>query len=257
MTATRVPGCSGVSKFGEIARAHQVAAREQLVGGEHAVQRLAGNAHETRIARAGADEHRVEAHLGDHLLDREQAPDQRVAFELDAEPLELVDLDVDHRVRQAEIRDAVLQHAARLVEGLVDGDVASRLGHVGGARHAGGTRADDAHLEAVGLDVGNVRPAFADRHVADEAFEAADGHRLQRLADGAHALALVFLRADAAADRGQQVGVGDDVVGAVEVLVGDLLDEAGDVDSHRATAHAGRVAHMRQRSASTSASSSA
>ena len=35
----------------------------------------------------------------------------------------------------------------------------------------------------------------------------------------------VLLRADAAADRRQQVGVGDDVVGAAEILRADLLDE--------------------------------
>ena len=104
-----------------------------------------------------------------------------------------------------------------------------------------GPGADDADLEARRLDVGNVGPAFGDRHVADEALEPADGHRLQRLADRAHAFALVLLRAHAPAHRRQQVGVGDDVVGAVEVLLRDLLDEAGDVDAHRAAAHAGLV----------------
>ena len=235
------PGLQRCVEFGEIARAHQVAAREQLVSGEHAVQRLARNAHETRVARARANEHGVKAHLGDHLLDREQPPDQRVALELDAKARELLDLDVDDRIRQPEIRDAVLQHATRLVERLVYGHVAAGLGHVGGTRHAGRARADDADLEPVVLDVRNIHPTFADRHVADPALEAADRDRLQRLADGAHTLALAFLRADAAADGRQQVGIGDDVVRAVIVLVGDLLDEGGNVDAHRAAAHARRV----------------
>ncbi len=155
--------------------------------------------------------------------------------------LSLLDLDVDHAVGQAEVGDAVLEHAAGLVEGLVDRHVAAGLGHVGRAGHARRARTDDADLEAVGLDVGNVGPAFGDRHVADEALEPADRHRLQRLAHRAHAFALVFLRAHAPAHRRQQVGVGDDVVGAVEILALDLLDEAGNVDADRAAAHAGLV----------------
>ena len=63
--------------------------------------------------------------------------------------LELVDLGVDDRVRQAEVGNAVLEHAARLVEGLVDRDVAAGLGHVGRAGHAGRAGADDADAEPV------------------------------------------------------------------------------------------------------------
>ena len=131
---------------------------------------------------------------------REQPPDQRVALEAHAELLELADLRVHDGVRQAEVRDAVLEHAARLVERLVDGHLAARLGHVGRAGHAGRAGADDADPEAVALDVRDVGPAFLDREVADPALEPADGHGLERVADRAHALALVLLRADAAAD---------------------------------------------------------
>src|SRR4029450_4508903 len=140
--------------------------------------------------------------------------DQSVAFELDAEAREFLDLDVDDGIRQPEIRDAVLQHAACFVERLVDRYVAAGLGHVRGACHARRARTDDADLEPVAFDVGNVRPAFADRHAAPPPLKAADPYRLQGLANGADTLALVFLRADATADGRQQVGVGDDVVGA-------------------------------------------
>jgi len=48
-------------------------------------------AHEARVTRAGADEHYVEAHLVDHLLDwLNRRPDQRVALEAHAELLELL-----------------------------------------------------------------------------------------------------------------------------------------------------------------------
>ena len=124
-------------------------------------------------------------------------------------------------VGQAEIGNAVFQHAARLVKGFVDGDVAAGLGHVGRAGHAGRSGADDADPEAVGLDIGNVDPALLDGGVADEAFQAADRDRLERLADRAHAFALGFLRTHAAANRRQQIGVGEDVVGAAEILFAD------------------------------------
>jgi hypothetical protein len=155
--------------------------------------------------------------------------------------LQIVDLGVDHRVGQAEIGNAVFQHAARLVEGLVDGDVAAGLGHVGRAGHAGRPGADDADLEPVRLDIGNVDPALLDGGVADEALQPADRDRFERFADRAHAFALVLLRTDPAANRRQQIGVGEDVVGAAEILLGRFLDEAGDVDSHRAAGDAGFV----------------
>ena len=183
----------------------------------------------------------MEAHLRHHLLDGEQAADQRIAFELDAEVAQLLDLGVDDVVRQAEVGNAVLQHPARGVEGFVDDDFTPCLGHVRGARHSGRPRADDADLVAGRLDVRNVLPALGDRHVADEALEPSDGDRLQRVAHRAHAFALVLLRAHSAADRRQQVGVGDDVVSAVIVLLGDFLDEGRDVDADRAPAHAGFV----------------
>ncbi len=224
-----------------VAGAHQVAARQELVGRQDAVQRFARNAHEARVPGTGADEHRMESQLGHHLLDREQPADQRVAFELDPELLQLIELGVDHLVRQTEIGNAVLQHATGLMKRLVDGHVAAGLCHVGRASHSRGARADDADLVSAGLDVRNVGPALLDRHVADEPLEATDRNGFQGVADRAHALALILLRADAAADRREQVGIGDDVVRAVMVLLHDLLDERGDVDTDGTAAHAGLI----------------
>ena len=143
-TATRLPSGIGVSKFGNSLARIRLQRVSSSLADKHAVERIAGNAEHRRIAGAGADEDGVEAHLVDHLLDGEQAADQRVAFELDAELAQIVDFGVDHRVGQAEIGNAVFQHAAGLVERLEDGHLAAGLGHVGGAGHAGGTGADDA-----------------------------------------------------------------------------------------------------------------
>ena len=183
----------------------------------------------------------MKTHLVNHLLDREESSDQRIAFKLDAELLQVVDLGVDHLVGQTEIRNAVLQNAARLVKGLVHRDVATGLGHVGGAGHAGRAGANNADPKAVRLDVRNIDPALLDGGVADKALHAPDGHRFKRVAHGADTFALVFLRADAPADRRQQIGVGQNVIGAAKILFADFLDEARDIDAHRAARDAGLV----------------
>ncbi len=85
---------------------------------------------------------------------------------------------------------------------------------------------------AVSLDRSGQRPSVLERQVSDEAFQAADAHWLQLLADDAQGFALGFLWADAAANGGQHVVSGQDVVGFAEVVVFDGLDEPRDVDGH-------------------------
>ena len=227
--------------MGEVAGAHQVAAGQEFVGREDAVQGIAGDAQGGRVTGTDTDEDGVKTHFGNHLFEGKEASDQRIAFELDAQLDELVDFGIDHRVGQAEIRDAVFQHAAGLVEGLEHGNFAAGLGHIRRAGHACRAGADDADLVAVLLDVGEVGPAFADRRVTDKAFESADGHRFQRLADGTFAFALVFLWADAATDGRQEAGLRQDVVGTAQILLIDFLDEAGDVDADRTARNTGLV----------------
>ena len=77
--------------------------------------------------------------------------------------------------------------------------------------------------------------------VADEALQLADGHGLGLLAADALALALVLLRADAAADGRQHGLLANDVQGAAKVLLADLLNELGDVDVDRAALDAERL----------------
>ena len=74
--------------------------------------------------------------------------------------------------------------------------------------------------------------------VADEALEAGDGDRLLDLA--ARAVGLALVRADAAADGGEGVGLARDAVGLGEALVGDQGDVALRAGVHGAGALAGR-----------------
>ena len=94
-------------------------------------------------------------------------------------------------------------------------------------------------LNPIRLDIGDVDPALGDGGVADQAFEAADRDRLQRIADRANAFALVLLRAHPAADGRQEVGPGEGVVGAAKILLAELADETGDVDSDRTAVDTG------------------
>ena len=97
---------------------------------------------------------------------------------------------LDDVLGQAELGDAVEQHAAGRVEGLEDRDVVAVLDELARGGQAGGAGADDRDLLAgrrrgVGLRSGPGAPG----PVGDEALEVADGDRA------------ALLGADAAASR--------------------------------------------------------
>ena len=111
-------------------------------------------------------------------------------------------------------------------------------------------------LKPLGSTYGCAAPALGERQVADPALEPADGHRLQGVADRADAFALVFLGAHPPADRRQQVCVGEDVVGAAEVLLGEIfsMKPGMSIATGQALRYRRVPGHTRQRSASFSAS---
>src|SRR6266511_807910 len=220
--------------------AHEVHAGEELVRRVDLARVLAGDPDERRGARADAEEHGVVALLLEELRDGEGLADDLVRLDLHALVDELLHLAVDDLAREAEGRDAVLEHAAHHVERLVDRHVGAELHEVGGGGEAGGAGAADRDLAEL-LREARGRGGLRLRVVADEALEAADADRLDLLADHALRLALRLLRADAAADRGEGVRLLDDLERAVEVADRDVLDERRDVDRHRAARHAGRL----------------
>ena len=93
---------------------------------------------------AGADEDRVEAHLAASAAATEKVlPITLLVSNFTPSVLEGLDLAADDLARQAERRDAVLQHAADHVQRLVDRDVAAVAGEVGSDRQPRGAGADD------------------------------------------------------------------------------------------------------------------
>ena len=98
--------------------AHQVHAGQVLVGAVDALEVLAGDAHEHRQAGPVGDEDGVEALFLHQFVDGVGLPDDHVADDLDAQLAELVRLrPVDDLLGQAELGDAVDQHAAGLCAG--------------------------------------------------------------------------------------------------------------------------------------------
>ncbi len=187
--------------------AHQVDARQEFVGGEDSVERFAGNLGEFGRSRAGAHEGRVVAHFGEQLRDGEELADDAVEPDLDAHLLQVLDFRVDDHVRQAEFGDAVLQHAAGHVQRLENGHLHAVARQFAGAGQARRSGTDDGGRLRRGLSSSGILiPAAAHGGIGHEAFQAADGHRLELGAHHASGFALRFLRADAAANRRQGVG---------------------------------------------------
>ncbi len=168
--------------------------------------------------------------------------DDGVQLDLDAQFLQRVHLRLDDGLRQAELRDAVDQHAAGFVERLEDRHAVSEPGEVAGASEARRPGADDGDAPAVArrdgrfFRVGPRQPA-----VGREPLQAADGHRVVLLPQEAVLLALVLLRADAAADRGEGVVRLDDAGGAEVIALADGPDELRDFHVHRAPFAARRL----------------
>ena len=117
---------------------------------------------------------------------------------------QVFNLDVDNLVGQTELGDAVLQHAAYLVQGLEDIDVVAHLRHIAGKAQTGRAGADDGNLYAVGrCYLRQADVAALALVVGGEALQVADGHGLGvHLQVYALALALLLLRTHTTADGG-------------------------------------------------------
>ena len=101
--------------LGEQIRLHEVHAGQQLACHRHAVEALALDAQVAGQARARAHEHGVEAAVLHELIDVVQLAHQRVHLERHALVAQLRHLALHEVLRQAELGDAVGQHAAHLV----------------------------------------------------------------------------------------------------------------------------------------------
>ena len=231
------------SPVGELVTAHEVDPGQKLVGRVDPPRELAGDAEEGWRAGAGGHEDGIETLVAEQLRDGEGLADHLVGLEPDACVAQPLNLAPDDLAGQPEGRDAVLEDPADHVQRLVDGDVSAEAGQVGGRAQAARTRADDRHRAQLARKrrrSGLGRPGV----VADVAFQPSDRHRLHPARDHALRLALQLLRTDPSADRREDAGLVDRVDGGVDVAEQQVADEARDVDGHRATGDAGRLAAL-------------
>ena len=220
---------------------HQVDPGQVLVGRVDALEAFAGDPHKAGQAGAGGDVHRLEAVFAQQFVDGQHLADDHVAFNVHTQLFQAVHFLLDDVLGQTELGDAVHQHAARHMQGFVDGDLVAHLGQVAGGGQAGRPGADHRDLAAVGGRLGRRGVHMFPVPVGHEPLQPADADGFALDAPDALALALILLRADAAADGRQRAGPGDDLVGGLKVALGHLGDKAGDVDVHRAAGTAGVV----------------
>ena len=221
---------------------HEVGARQHLVGREDAVEVFTLDAHEAGEPGAGADEDGVVAFAVEQLVDAQCAAHDDIGLYLHAEAAHGLYLFGDNLILgKAELRYAVDKHAANLVERLEYFHLIAELGEVGGAGQSGRTGTYHGHAFAVARRGSDGFGIVFYGVVAHEAFQLADGHRLALDAEHAGTLALVFLRADAAAHTGQRAVAVYHLGGSGEVAFRHLLDESRDVYMHGALRNAARL----------------
>lgn len=183
----------------------------------------AGNVELAAARRAGADEDRV-------VLLREQglhAVDAMTALELDAEVEDVAGLLVDHRIRQAELRDLRAHHAAGFGVGIEYGAMVAEWSEI--ARHRQRGRAAADQRDALAVLRSGVRQALLDvvLEIRGDALEAADRDRIV-LDASATARRLAWTIARAPQDAGEHVRFPIDHVGVAVAALGDQTDVFGD-----------------------------
>jgi hypothetical protein len=196
----------GLIEFGELVGAHQVGAREKLVGRVDAVQVLAGHAEKNGQARAGGHEDCVVAFHAHQFVERDALADDDVGLELHAHAAQVVDFFLHDCLGQTKLGNAVDEHAAQLVQRFKDAHAMALLDEIARGGKARRTAAHDGYAFAGGRsNGGQPKLPLCALEVGDEPLQVADGNGLTLLAHHATAFALALLRAHAAGDGGQRV----------------------------------------------------
>ena len=185
---------------------------------------------------ARRDQHRV-------MLAADRVKADRLAHvgaqhELDAPLFQQAVAALDHRLFQLEAGDAVDQQPARAVVAVIDRDLEPHPPQPVGGREPARPRADDADaLGPLGRGADRLDPALVPGGVGDVFLDRADGDgAVAGLLDDAVALAQPVLRADAAADLGEGVGLLRAQIGFLRAALGGQAQPVGNVVMKRAVA---------------------
>ena len=216
---------------------HQVGTGQVFIGGQNALQALAGDVHEHGQTGAGAHKDGLEAHL-EQLVDGQDTADDHVGHDFHALGLQLLDLVGHNGLGQTEFGDAVDQHAAGGVQRLENGNLIAFFRQIAGAGQAGRAGTHNRHLNAVGGHLFGHGVDVLPVPVCHKTLQTADGNRFSLDAADALALALALLGADPAGQGRQGVGGGDNLIGSLEIAFGHLADKLRNPHVDRAALHA-------------------
>ena len=180
--------------------------------------------------------HGIKAHFPEKLIHGEQPPGNGIYLNGNPQLLEILHLALhDFFLRQAELRDAVGKYAASYMQRLKNRHLVTKLCQVTGTGQPGRAGADDSHLLGILCKLDRLDfLVLCQLIISYKAFQPADAYRLTLDAHDTVLLALVFLRADAAADCRQGVGLLDNPDGLVEVTFLDFADKGRNIHLHRA-----------------------
>ncbi len=154
---------------------------------------------------------------------------EAVLHEVHAQSFDLLHLVAHHGFRQAVLGDAVHEHAAQFGLSFENGDVESLAGQVAGHGEPGRAGTDDGHLAARLLGQQFVGEVHVGIKLCHKAFQFAHPHGVSFLAQHAVALALLLVRAHAAADGGKVRFLVQLGHGFAHVALRELVDEFGNV----------------------------
>ena len=206
-----------------------------------------GPADVARLVDAGGDQHGIVAFAQRVEADgiRAVAADIGAEMEHDAAFLQQLPAAEHDVLLQLEAGDAVDHQPADAVVAVVDMHLVALAAQHLGRGEAARAGADDAdRLRPLVAHADRLHPAVGERRVGDEALDRADGDAVEPLLDDAVALAQTVLRADAAADLGEVVGGGADLVSLLQPAFGGELQPVRDVVLQRAVHLAERYAAL-------------
>ena len=246
----------GIHRHVTAADHHDVRADLRLTPGVHFVKELQPHQRLRRIftryaqllARPGAygDEYGVEpAVVALRRLQKSLGVfDAAVCPHLHAKVLDVLDFPVEHIVGEPVARNTVSQHTAHPRLGLENCHTVAHFDQVVCGRQARRTAADDGYLPVPGGDWLSGRIFKLIRVCVDvvggEPLQVAHGHGLVHLV--AVAVVLAGVVADATADRRKRALLADQVVGFLELPLGDKCDVSLCVYARRARGFARRSA---------------
>ena len=222
-----------VAAVDDAAVVHQEGQRRQ-----HVVQVLAGQAAIGVAVGAQAEEDRVE--VREQRVERDVAPDFHAEPEFHAHALEHFAPARDHLALELEGGDAEVQQPADLFVAVEHHRAHAGARQAVGAGPAGRACADDSHASPAGWRPRQVgAPALRQRGIDDVLLHRADADRTEAaVVQGAGAFAQPVLRAHAAANLRQRIGLVAERGGLVDAAFARQLQPLRDAVAQRATVRA-------------------